>query len=116
MSTLQQPVDNWNTGSDQIQTTLGTVASGANVPDRTPLGQVTATGKFVVWNPTATDGSEKAVRLTSYQVNAASADVVAQLVKAGTFNPELVNWPAGATAVQKLGAFVGTPISFQLPA
>lgn len=115
MSTLQQPVDNWNTGSDQIRTTLGTVASGANVPDRTPLGQVTATGKFAVWNPAATDGSEKAVRLTAYQVNAASADAAAQLIKAGTFNPELVNWPSGATAVQKLTAFVGTPISLQPP-
>lgn len=115
MSIVQQPVDNWVTGSDSYQTTLGTIASGQNLPDKTPLGQVTATGKLVAWAPAAENGSEVAVYITGYAVDATGADKQAQVIKAGTFNPEQINWPGGTTAAQKLTAFVGTPISLQLP-
>lgn len=115
MSIVQQPVDNWVTGSDSYQTTLATIASGQNLPDKTPLGQITASGKLVKWVPAANDGSEVAVHMTAYAVDASAADKQAQVIKTGTFNPELVNWPAGVTAAQKLNAFAGTPISLQLP-
>jgi hypothetical protein len=115
MSTVQQPVDNWVTGSDSYQTTLATIASGQNLPDKTPLGQITASGKLVKWAPAASDGSQVAKFITAYAVDASSADTQAQVIKTGTFNPELVNWPAGVTAAQKLNAFAGTPISLQLP-
>lgn len=115
MSTINQPVDNWVTGSDPIQTTEGTIASGQNLPAHTPLGQVTATGALTAWNPAAENGSEVAVYMTSYAVNATAAATKAQVIKCGTFNPELVNWPEAVTAPQKLTAFVGTPISLQLP-
>lgn len=115
MPTVQQPVDNWVTGSDSYQTTLATIASGANLPDKTPIGKVTATGKFVAWSAAANNGSEIAVYITGYAVDASTGDKQAQVIKSGTFNPELVNWPVGTTAIQKLTAFVGTPISLQLP-
>jgi hypothetical protein len=108
--------DDWLTGSEPVTTTLGTVATGNNVAARTPLGQVTATGKFVIWNPAGNDGSEKAVRMTEYAIDATSADKTGQLIKAGSFNPDLVAWPGGVTEIQKLTAFVGTPISLQAPA
>lgn len=115
MSIIQQPVDNWITGSDPIQTTEGVIASGQNIAARTPLGQVTATGKLVAWNPAAEDGSQVAVYIASYAINATGADTKAQVIKVGTFNPEEVAWPEGVTNAQKLTAFVGTPISLQLP-
>lgn len=115
MSTVQQPVDNWVTGSDSYQTTLGTVASGQNLAEKTPLGQVAATGKLVAWDPAATDGSEVAIFIAAYAVDASAADKQAQVIKSGTFNPEQLVWPSGATAAQKLAAFAGTPISLQLP-
>lgn len=115
MPTVQQPVDNWVTGSDSYQTTMVTILSGQNLPEKKPLGVVTASGKVVAWDPEASDGREKAVYLTPYAVNASSADKQAQVIKSGTFNPEQVAWPVGATAAQKLAAFVGTPISLQLP-
>lgn len=115
MPTVQQTVDNWVTGSDSYQTTLGTIAAGQNLVDKTPLGQVTATGELVAWDPAAADGSEVAVFITAYPVDATAAAQQAQVIKSGTFNPEQVVWPAGATAAQKLAAFTGTPISLQLP-
>lgn len=115
MATVQQPVDNWITGSDSYQTTLATILAGQNLAEKTPLGVVTASGKVVAWDPAATNGSEKAVYITAYAVAATGGDKQAQVIKSGTFNPEQVIWPAGTTAAQKLGAFVGTPISLQLP-
>lgn len=115
MTIIHQPVDNWVTGSDPIQTTEVTIAAGQDLPARTPLGQVTASGALVAWDPEAEDGSEIAVYITSYAVDASAAATKAQVIKCGTFNPELVNWPADATAAQKLTAFVGTPISLQPP-
>lgn len=115
MSIVNEPTDNWVTGSDPCQTTQGTIASGQNLAAHAPLGQVTATGKFVIWAPAATDGSQVATRLTPFAVDASAADRTTQLIKAGTFNPELVAWPEGTTAAQKLAAFVGTPISLQPP-
>lgn len=105
----------WETGSDKHATTAGTVASGQDLAKRAPLGLVKASGKFVEWNPAATDGSEVAVRMTAVAVNATGGDADAPMIKSGTFNPELVAWPAGVTDAQKAGAFVGTPISLQLP-
>lgn len=115
MATVQQPVDNWVTGSDSYQTTLATVLQGQNLTEKTPLGVIEASGKVVAWDPAAADGSEKAVYITAYAVDATAGDKEAQVIKSGTFNPEQVVWPAGATAAQKLVAFVGTPISLQLP-
>ncbi len=99
-------------GSDDIATTEVVIASGQNLAQYTPIGQVTATGKFVVWAPGATDGSEKAVYLTANAIDASAADVSSQVYKAGTFNTDLVELGA-ATAAQKLACFVGTPISLQ---
>lgn len=115
MSIVNEPTDNWITGSHPYHTALGTIASGETLAARTPLGQVTASGKFVAWDPAASDGSEKAVRLSLYAVDASAADTEAQLIDGGSFNPELVVWPDGVTAAQKLAAFVGTPIVLQLP-
>lgn len=108
-------LEDWITGSDSVTTTAGTVASGQNLAQYAPLGQVTATGKFVEWAPGAADGSEVASRIAPMAIDASGADTPAQLIKTGTFNPELIAWPGGATAVQKETAFVGSPISLQLP-
>ncbi len=99
-------------GSDDIATTEVVITSGQNLAQHTPLGQVTATGKFVVWAPGASDGSEKAVRMTANAIDATGSEVSSQVYKAGTFNTDLVAFPA-ATDAQKLACFVGTPISLQ---
>ena len=61
--------ETWHTGSDQPATTSGTYATGQTLPARTPLGQVTATGEFVAWDPAAVDGSEVAVRMSAVAID-----------------------------------------------
>lgn len=107
--------DTFQTGTDPVVTTTGTVASGQNLAKYAPLGQVTATGEFKEWAPGATDGTEVAVRIAPFAIDASLAAKKASLIKSGTFNPELIDWPDGTTDAQKLVAFVGTPISLQLP-
>lgn len=115
MAIVEQPVDNWVTGSDSYQTTLVTILQGQSPLAKTPLGVVEASGKVVAWDPTASDGSEKAVYITAYDVDATAADQQAQVIKTGTFNPEQIIWPIGTTDAHKRAAFVGSPISLQLP-
>ena len=105
--------DDITSGSDQIATTSATIASGQVLPKFTPIGQVTATARFVKSDPAATDGSETPVYLTAQAVDATGGDKKSQGFKAGTFDPSMVNWHASFTAVQKQLAFVGTPISLQ---
>lgn len=114
MTTETYTPEQWVTGSDPVANTLGTVVTGQNLAKYAPLGQVTASGKFKIWTPGATDGSEIAVRIAPFVIDATGGDVEAGLIKSGTFNPELIAWPT-ATDAQKATAFVGTPISLQAP-
>ena len=107
--------EDWVTGTDQINTTESVVASGQTIAARTPMGMKVSTGELHAWDPTASDGTEKAVRLAEGPVDTTGGSKTLQLIKSGTFNPELITWPGGVTAAQKLGAFVGTPISLQAP-
>jgi len=107
--------ENWVTGSGVQENSSASIAAGQDLLERVPLGQNTITGDFHEWAPAANDGTEKAVYLTAFAVDTTSGIADKQVTKAGTFNPELVNWPAGTTAVQMKLAFVGSPISLQTP-
>lgn len=108
--------DQWETGSDPVHTTTVTIAAGQNLPAKTPLGQVKATGEFKAVDLAANDGSQVATRMTAFAVDTTAGAKQAAVYKSGSFNPELVNWHASFdTAAKKATAFVGTPISLQLP-
>ncbi|WP_271273819.1 head decoration protein [Aliamphritea hakodatensis] len=107
--------DNRFAGGDEAATTEITIASGQNLPALKPLGQVAATGEFKAWDPTANDGSQVATRMTAAAVDTSAGAKKDQAYKSGTFNEAAVVWPDGVTAVQKMVAFVGTPISTQMP-
>lgn len=113
MTTESYTPEQWNTGSEEQITTTGMVASGETLAKYTPMGQVTASGEFVEWDPAANDGSEVAVRITPMAIDTTGGATNKALIKSGCFNEELVAWPVGATAAQKACAFVGTPISVQ---
>ena len=106
-------VDQLEAGTEPTHTTLVTIVSGQNIAANAPLGQVTASGKFAIWNPALTNGREKAVAIAAYAVDATGGDVQAQVIKSGCFNTDAIAWPGTPTAAQKLVAFVGTPISHQ---
>lgn len=105
--------DDVTSGSDEIATTSVIVLSGQNLDAFTPIGQVTASGKFVECNPSATNGSQVPVYITCNAIDATGGDTKAQVFKAGTFDPTQLAWHANFTATTKLTAFVGTPISLQ---
>jgi hypothetical protein len=105
--------DDVTSGSDQIATTSVTILSGQVLAANTPIGQVAASGKFINSVRTASDGSQNPVYITPQAIDATGGDVSAQVFKAGTFDPEMLDWDASHTDVSKLNAFVGTPISLQ---
>lgn len=107
--------ETWETGSDEAKTTLVTIGAAQVLPARTPIGQRTSDGLFYEYDLDGTDGTEKPVYLTAFAVDTTSGAAPKQVIKSGTFNPELVEWPATTTALQKSLAFVGTPISLQTP-
>lgn len=107
--------ETWETGSDEAKTTEVTIGAAQVLAARTPLGQRTTDGLFYEYAPAATDGTQVPVRLTAYAVDTTAGAAPAQVIKSGTFNPDLVQWPGTATALQKSLAFVGTPISLQAP-
>lgn len=103
------------TGSDPTHTTATKVAAGHQLPALTPLALDTSTGEFEPWDPAGSNGLKLATRLTATAVDTTAAAAEVQAWKTGTWNPDLVNWPAGTTDIQKAAAFIGTPISLQLP-
>lgn len=82
-----------------------TIASGADREPATILGKITASDKYTILAPTATDGSETAAGILYGHAKAAGADVqaVAVVRMAEVKSAELV-WPAGITAPQKTAA------------
>jgi len=107
--------DTWKTGSDAYSTTECRMAAGLTLPGRTPLGQNATTGEFHAWDPAASDGTEVATRMTIREIDTTAGAANLQMVKSGTYNPDLVNWPVGTTDAQKLCCFVGSAISLQTP-
>lgn len=66
----------------------GVLLAGGNgvIKKGTVLGKVTATGKFVPYNPTATDGSQTAVCILDNDQDTTNGDVGASAWIAGIFN------------------------------
>jgi hypothetical protein len=70
------------------------------------LGKVTASGKYLVLNPTATDGSEKAAALPLYgaKTGLGESTKIAGITRLAKVNGKLLTWPVGITAEQKAAA------------
>lgn len=80
-----------------------TIVSGAGKLARgTVLGRITASGKFTKCDSTATDGSQIANCILYEDVDATSADVNAEVYKAGMYNRDALIW--GGTDTYATGA------------
>lgn len=99
--------------SEQPHNARVLIAANQTISRLTPLGQKTADGAVVVWDPTATDGSQKAVYLGAFDVTVGSTAEYKKVIKSGDWNTDAIKWPEGTTDIQKALAFVGTPISHQ---
>ncbi|OUL59260.1 head decoration protein [Pseudoalteromonas ulvae] len=98
-------------GERPVTTNIGTFASGQTVLKRVPVARVTASGELKPWAPSATDGTQNAIGLTVFDVDATGGATESVYHDSGCFNPELIDWPAGATAAQKAACFDRTAIA-----
>lgn len=68
-----------------------------------------ATGQLVEWDPSASDGTENAVAISCEAVDTTGGAAAQPMYTGGFFNSDQISWPT-STALEKLTAFVGTPI------
>lgn len=98
-------------GDAGIKTEPGTVVSGQNLAANAVMGRIAASGKWKVWNPAGSDGSQFAAGILMHATDATSADKGCEVYIAGTFNRDLIVWPGGTTAAQKAYAFDGSKLA-----
>ncbi len=83
-----------------------TIASGQNLAAGTVLGLVTASSKYVLHDPAASDGSQNAAAIVYADVNATGADRKAvAITRDAIVNANLLTFKAGITGPQKTAAF-----------
>ncbi|WP_425641414.1 head decoration protein [Marinomonas gallaica] len=99
--------------SEQPHNARALIGANQTIERLTPLGQKTADGTVVVWDPAATDGSQKAVYLGAFDATIGGTAEYKKVIKSGDWNTDAIKWPDGTAATQKALAFVGTPISHQ---
>ncbi|CBA14756.1 head decoration protein [Xanthomonas albilineans] len=81
------------------------LASGENLQAGTVLGVITASGKYTILAPAATDGSQNAGGILLSTTNATAADTAVVVVeRAAEVKAAALIWPAGITTDQKTAA------------
>ena len=105
--------DDYIVGENQITDNTGLFAAGQTIDKRTPIARLTATGELKKWSPAASDGTQLGIGLTVFAVDSQAGALAAAFHDGGCFNGDMINWPADATAEQKIGCFDRTPISTQ---
>lgn len=99
-------------GSGEIRTQTCVFASGADIVKWSVVGRITASGKLVLCDLTANDGSEVPVGIAVESANSASADANGNIYVSGDFNiARLVFDASFDTDAKKIGNFDRTQIS-----
>jgi len=96
-------------GDAPVITNARTVAASVTLAANSIVA-LNASNELVEWAPGATDGTAKAVGITCEAIDTTAGAAKHPIYEGGYFNTDALNWPAGATAAQKDGAFVGTDI------
>lgn len=83
-----------------------TVALGQNLKLGSVVGMDTASGKLKAWNPAGTDGTEQAIGVLVFDIDAtlADRDDAILIARHAIFADHALTWPAGATPEQKATA------------
>ena len=94
----------WEQSNDYSRRKV-TIASGQNLALLQVVGKITASGKFAVLNPAATDGTENAAGFLMAAVDASAADREGVIIERDALVAmDNLVWPAGITAPQKEAA------------
>lgn len=95
-------------GSSDIITMPYTVTqTGTAMVVGTVLGQITASGKLVMHETSASDGSQTAVAILAVPLTAATGDVTAPVYVAGEFNYAALTYDSGVTTTAAKQATFG---------
>lgn len=101
-------------GSGEVRTMPVVFASGADIAKHSVVGRVTASGKFVLCDLTAVDGSQTPVGIAAESAGAATADANGSIYVSGDFNIEQLVWDTSFdTDLKKIAAFDRTQISIK---
>lgn len=68
-----------------------TIKSGKSLIAGTPLGRITATGKYTVFNPAGNDGTENLAGILVADIDATSEDKLGEMYVVGEFNKSAVD-------------------------
>lgn len=86
------------------------VASGENLSQYAVVA-LNSAGKAVAVNPAASDGTQNAVGILCYAVDASSADAAGNIYVMGNFAHDALVWPAAwDTYAERVAAFARTGI------
>lgn len=78
---------------------------GITYPPNTVLGRITATGKYVIWNPTNADGSQTVAGILIYTVTGEQDATI--LRRHAQVKSLALNWFDGATSGNKTTGIAG---------
>jgi hypothetical protein len=91
-------------------------AAAVTAVSKTSLASGATNGQIKALAPSATDGTAKPVGILIHPVNASGGETDGQIYVDGSFNPDLLVWPASVqTDSQKKALFDGTPIQLRRP-
>lgn len=90
--------DNLHAGDFPIVTEDGVIEDGQDLPRGAVLGKITASGKLVLSESDAGDGSETPYAVLAVDVDADGADVTAPVYLTGEFNERALTIGTGHTA------------------
>jgi hypothetical protein len=92
-------------GNGRISRETVIVLSGQNLQAAAVLGKITASGKYKVLDPAASDGSQTAAGVLYDAVDASAVDAEGVvIVRLAEVNAAELVWPAGITGGQKTAA------------
>lgn len=107
--------DNLLAGDFPIVTGTVTIASGQVLPRGAVLGTVTATGKHLLCDTAAVDGSQDPTHILAEDVDASLADVEGISYLTGEFNEEQISLGGATVAADVRSALRALAIFLQAP-
>lgn len=95
----------WEVDSNYSRDDVVIAATAGVITEGTVLGKVTASGKYMPLNPTATDGTQIACAIALGETDATLADaVIAAVTRMALISEKYLSFPATITAAQKTKA------------
>lgn len=102
--------DQLRAGDGDFNTRSDVIEQGQVLPQYRVVARETSSGKLVAWDAAGIDGTNLAIGITCYAVDATAADVEAAVYVSGFFNTDALVWGT-ATDAQKRAAFDRTDIT-----